>query len=152
MELASCHSSGIKGFEKAFIFLEKFCTRPIWKSHLLLLSLSLHISTASAIVRGNCNQSLFRTLVLWVAALLFWVRVLVIVFWGHKSSTRGKVSYIGLRLPREEFRTCEPVRILSSWMWPCVSYLISTCVWKKPQTQFSCHEDGNSIFIRNASL
>jgi len=34
------------------------------------------------------------------------------VLGGQKSSTRGKVSYIGLRLPREGFRTCEPLKIV----------------------------------------
>jgi hypothetical protein len=128
MTLASCHPSGAKGFEKASRFLENLCTRPVWKPHLLLLPLSPHSRTAFAIVRENCNQSIFRTLVSWVAARLFRVRILFIVFWGQKSSTRGKVSsYIGLRLPREGFRTA------NHWRYCClgcdfVSYLISTCV------------------------
>lgn len=70
MKPASCHPSGAKGFEKASIFLENLCTRPVWKSHMRLLSLSLHSRTASASVRVNCNQFLFRTLVSLVAALL----------------------------------------------------------------------------------
>jgi hypothetical protein len=63
MKFSYCHSSGAKDFEKASIFLENLCSRPVWKSHLLLFSLSLHRRTASSNVRGNCNQSLFRTLV-----------------------------------------------------------------------------------------